>query len=353
MGANSGYGLFAILAVLAALVAFLMSTRQIAFALRMPIWLAGLGFVFMAFFLAVAGLSGHEALGAALMNLVSNSQHPTSSVLYAALTANGPGLQRYITPIVDLMIVFAAVLGVFALLALTPGEWMERALVRPMGYGAIGAMAGATLALFAVAVSLGGPVEMKRFVGVLDANSIIDGDTFWVGDVSVRLIDVDAPEANQTCLDPSATGQRVPCGATAAAKLQEFAQGAIVDCAAQQNEKGRTKESFNRTLARCFRIDQASGVRYDLASSLVLAGWAVRYPFDDGPAEFYKREEDAAHAAGAGMFAYCTLAPKLWRNNAAARDAFERQGKVPNDPGSTIGNCTKFQAPVTTASAPT
>lgn len=343
MGANSGLGLFAILSVFAALIAFLMSTRQFSFALRLPVWLAGAGFVFMAAYLAFAGLSGHEALGAALVNLVS-SDNPTSSVLFGALTANGPSLQRYITPIVDLMIVFAAVLGVFALLALTPGDWMERALVRPMGYGAIGAMVGASLALLVVAVSLGGPVEMNRFVGVLEPASVQDGDTFWVGDVSVRLIDADAPEKEQTCLDPN-TGERSLCGEEAAEQLARFALGAIVDCTAQKNEAGRTRESFNRTLARCFRVDQASGARYDIASALVLNGWAVRYQFDDGPAEFYAREEAAARAAGAGMHGRCTLSPKVWRRDAAARDAFEKKGVAPADPTATIGNCRRFIPP--------
>lgn len=322
--------------VVLSLMAFLASTQQSSFLLRMPIWIAGVGFLGLAVLLALP-LEGHDAVFAAVRDAWSTKDDPTEGVLFRAFSKNAGSVQRYITPLLDLLIVFGAMLGALAFLALTPGEFLERAFVRPLALGLIGATAGAAAALCIVAVSLGGPVKQSQFVGLGDPAKVYDGDTFWLGDVSVRLLDVDAPELRQTCR----TGDAPPvdCGRFAREALGAFIAGKIVSCVAKENRKGVRVESYSRPLVQCEVIDGT--LRTDLGEWLVRSGYAAAYAYDDGGGGRYAALEANAAAQRVGLLGQCSLHPKVWRSDSGARQRFVRTGAVPAGAGMTIGDCSR------------
>lgn len=265
-----------LLLVLLAILTFWMSTQQSALYLRLPIWLAGAGLLLLACYFALQA-GGHDAVLAALGDAWGNREDPTEGVLFQALADNAPAtIKRYVTPLLDLLILLGAVLGVMAFLALTPGDFLERAFVRPLALALIGAVGGATAALAIVSISLGGPLKLDRYVGWGDPESpqqVYDGDTFSVGDVSVRLVDVDAPERNQICRTSGAVPSK--CGEEARRALADIIANAIVDCKPHQNIKGRTKTSFGRVLVACEARSERRTV--NVGEEMIRLGMAVPY----------------------------------------------------------------------------
>jgi endonuclease YncB( thermonuclease family) len=335
-----------LLLVIASVIAFWMSTQQSTLLIRAPIWLAGAGFLAIAGYLALQA-GGHDAVFAALRDVWTNRDDPTEGVLFEALTRNAPTVQRYVTPLIDLLILFAAVLGVLAFLALTPGQFLERAFVRPLAIGVLGAAAGAALALGVVAVAIWGPAELKRYVGYGDRDNprqVYDGDTFFVGDVPVRLLNVDAPELRQICRRGETTIFR--CGEEAKRQLETFIGDAIIECDPAQNATGRTRESYSRPLVNC-SVRRPSGDRADLAELMIKAGMAVPYDYGAAAAPSGEAIEwmGIAQRNKRGLWAYCTLHPRVWRDDPAARNRFVSQGELPADPAQTIGDCPRPAPP--------
>ncbi len=322
--------------VVLSLMAFLASTQQSSFLLRMPIWIAGAGFLALAALLAFQ-MGGHDAVFAAVSDAWAKKDDPTEGVLFQALSTNAPTVQRYITPLLDLLIVFGAVLGVLAFLALTPGEFLERAFVRPLALGLLGATAGAAAALAIVAIALGGPVKLSQYVGLGDPAKVYDGDTFWLGDVSVRLLDVDAPELRQKCR--AGDGPLADCGRFAREALGVFIAGKIVSCLPEVNRAGRKTESFGRPLVVCEVI--LGNQSTDLGAWLVSSGYAVAYSYGDGGGGRYAALEANAAALRTGLLGQCTLHPKVWRSDSGARQRFVRTGQVPAGAGMTMGDCSR------------
>src|SRR5438876_5994838 len=58
---------------------------------------------------------------------------------------------------------------------------------------------------------------------------VVDGDTIRIGEVSIRLEGIDAPETDQICLD--AHGQQWTCGVTARDRLRDHISGREIQCA--------------------------------------------------------------------------------------------------------------------------
>jgi endonuclease YncB( thermonuclease family) len=94
------------------------------------------------------------------------------------------------------------------------------------------------------------------------AVTVVDGDTFDVGDERVRLLDVDTPELAQTCEGPN---EIRPCGRLAAEALQRRVEQQEVCCVRSG------KDEYGRTLARC------SVKGEDLSTWLVLSGWGMAF----------------------------------------------------------------------------
>lgn len=327
--------------VLLAILAFWMSTQQSALLLRFPVWIAGVGMLLLAAYFALQA-GGHDAVLAALGDAWGNREDPTEGVLFQALAENAPAtIKRYVTPLLDLLILLGAVLGVMAFLALTPGEFLERAFVRPLALAMIGAVGGAAAALAMVSISLGGPLKLDRYVGWGDPKSeqqVYDGDTFSVGDVSVRLLDVDAPERNQICRTSSSVAYK--CGEEARRALAETIANAIVDCKPQQSIGGRTKTHLGRVLVACEARSDRRVV--DIGTEMIRLGMAV--PYAEASSAFVEAQA-TAQRQGRGLWKYCTLHPKVWRDDAGARTRFRNTGEVPADLTKSIGNCPRAPAP--------
>lgn len=314
-----------------AVLAFWLSTQQSGLLVRLPIWLAGLGFMVIAGFI-VTQIGGRDVVREAFLDLLANRDDPTEGILFSALVSNAPTVQRYVAPLLNLLLFFSGILAILALVALTPGEAVER-ITRPLAIGMIGAVAGAGVALAMVAIAFGGPVELEQYVGRGDAGQVSDGDTFFVGDVSVRLLDVDAPELRQTCR-PRA-GTPVPCGELAKAQLARLIDKRIISCTPQDNTAGATARSYGRPLVRCIVRDD-DGRDFDLARRMVETGFAVPSPATERGPSAYTGEGVIAQSIKSGLLQYCWLKPDAWRNDGAARNAFE---KGENPANLTAGDC--------------
>ena len=117
----------------------------------------------------------------------------------------------------------------------------------------------AALMLFALASTL----AAETIVGNPE---ILDGDTFHFvrrGE-RVRLEGVDAPEAQQRCLDPAE--KQYNCGQSAREALMGFIGSRPVRC------KGSERGRFGRLIAVCYHADGT-----DLNEWLVSQGWALAY----------------------------------------------------------------------------
>jgi len=331
--------------LLASLLLFLLSTRQFALWLRAMVWLAGSGALVAAIVL-VAGDSDHAGIFRAAMDLAENWRDPSQSVLAQALGRNGPNVGRFVLPLLDLFLVFGAILGVVAALAFTRGEFIEK-MMRPLAIGLIGAIVGGVLALSVVGTGFGAAVEQRAYTNFVSADDIQDGDTFWIGEISVRLLGADAPERRQVCRRQNEIQQ---CGASAADHLGELLNDALVTCFVRENSKGRTTESFGRPLVACSAVrerrrdDAGRTIREreeidDVARRMIADGYAVEFRSNQAS---YVGAATRARNERVGLTTTCSIAPAVWRRDREAREAFIETGTLPSDAESRMGECAEF-----------
>ena len=124
---------------------------------------------------------------------------------------------------------------------------------------------------------------------------VVDGDTLRLGDRTLRLADIDAPERGQTCTD--AAGRPFDCGAAAAEALSRLVNGRSVVCRVEGRDR------FGRGLGTC----TAGGV--DLNAGLVAAGWALAYDNDVRMSAY----EAQARIGNRGLWAGGFTRPEEWR----------------------------------------
>jgi endonuclease YncB( thermonuclease family) len=124
---------------------------------------------------------------------------------------------------------------------------------------------------------------------------IVDGDTLRLGDRTLRLAAIDAPERGQRCTD--ATGSWFDCGAAAAEALSRLVNGRSVVCRVEGQDR------YGRGLGTCV----AGGA--ELNSGLVSSGWALAYGDDPGMTVL----ETQARLAGRGLWAGGFTRPEEWR----------------------------------------
>lgn len=124
---------------------------------------------------------------------------------------------------------------------------------------------------------------------------VVDGDTLRLGDRTLRLARIDAPERGQSCAD--AAGRWFDCGAAAAEALSRLVNGRSVVCLVSGRDR------FGRGLGVC----TAGGV--DLNAGLVEAGWALAFG-DDGAMLALEAE---ARRAARGLWAGGFQRPEDWR----------------------------------------
>lgn len=131
---------------------------------------------------------------------------------------------------------------------------------------------------------------------------VVDGDTFDVGAVRVRLHAVDAPEAQQMC-----GGQGAPtwaCGAWVSGEVRARYEGRWAVCTQTDTDR------YGRIVARCLIAGQ------DMGAALVSDGLAFayrQYGWD------YDLEEKAAVVAGRGLHGSGVQSPAEYRKAARPR----------------------------------
>ncbi|TVR09814.1 MAG: thermonuclease family protein [Salinarimonadaceae bacterium] len=128
---------------------------------------------------------------------------------------------------------------------------------------------------------------------------VIDGDSLRIGDVEIRMADMDAPEMRQFC---RYDGIDYRCGLEARHALERLVADVETFCAI------REKDRYGRSVARC----EAGGV--DLGAAMVASGHAVAFGG-------YDAEEERARAAGLGIWAGEFERPAVWRRAHASPDA--------------------------------
>jgi endonuclease YncB( thermonuclease family) len=124
----------------------------------------------------------------------------------------------------------------------------------------------------------------------------VDGDSFEIGAVGVRLFGVDAPEGRQSC---TRDGRAWDCGEAALAELRRLVGSRDVVC------ERRDEDTYGRIVAVC-RVGTT-----DLGAALVRAGLAVAYRrYSDD----YVDEERQAQTARRGLWAGEFTAPESYRS---------------------------------------
>lgn len=314
--------------LIAALLLFLLSTRQWALPIRAGVWGGGLLALIVAIFLSAQ--TNHGGLFGAFGDFIAHFDRPGESILAQALARNATQVGRFVLPLLDLFLIIAGLLAILTVVAFTPGETLER-IARPVAIGLVGAIFGGVLALVIVGTGFGNVAEQTVYSTYATADDVYDGDTLWVGEVSVRLAGIDAPEINQICRNQS--GQ-TRCGEEARRHLQTLVNGALLTCERIGQGGRRANEPFARPLVRCTATRGRTNI--DAAGEMASDGYAIAI---EGGDRAYQGMARLALEEQRGFMSMCTLRPDIWRTNAAAARAFVERATLPRDGSLLIGRC--------------
>ena len=125
---------------------------------------------------------------------------------------------------------------------------------------------------------------------------VADGDSIEISGARIRLQGIDAPELDQTCLDPE--GRSWPCGRTAARELRTHIRDRELTC------KPTGADRYQRILAICALPDGS-----EVNAWMIRQGWAVA----SGHVGSYQSEQDEARAGQRGLWAGRFDWPWDWR----------------------------------------
>ncbi len=131
---------------------------------------------------------------------------------------------------------------------------------------------------------------------------VVDGDSIRIARVSIRLEGIDAPEWDQTCVDPQ--GRTWRCGRAASHALREHIRGREVVC------RPRAHDRYGRTVAICALPDGE-----DINAWLVREGFAIASGFS----RIYQSEQAEAKAQNRGIWAGSFIDPAQWRQQKSDR----------------------------------
>ena len=126
--------------------------------------------------------------------------------------------------------------------------------------------------------------------------TVIDGDTIEIHGQRVRLNGIDAPESRQICAQPDGSAYR--CGQVAAFALADWIGRSVVSCEPHGHDR------YRRIIATCYARGE------DMGRWMVREGHALafrRYSL------IYVPDEEAAQAAGVGLWQGRFVAPWDWR----------------------------------------
>jgi len=128
--------------------------------------------------------------------------------------------------------------------------------------------------------------------------SIIDGDSIKIRNQEIRLINIDAPEYTQECLDQNM--QKYKCGIVAKDFLKKIISNKEIIC------KYHKKDIYNRILGKCHTKET------QINKEMVKAGWAILYNFRDSTKEM-KKIEILARKNKQGLWNGSFLEPQKYR----------------------------------------
>lgn len=152
------------------------------------------------------------------------------------------------------------------------------------------------LMVAAVLATIAAPASAEELVG---RATVIDGDTIEIHGKRIRILDIDAPESRQTCMNGD--GQEWRCGQKAALALADWMGRRTVTCSSTKLDK------YDRHLARC------SIAAADVAQWLVSEGWAV--PYRQCKCEVVRSASQQARSARRGIWSSDFEMPWEWRKS--------------------------------------
>ncbi len=149
----------------------------------------------------------------------------------------------------------------------------------------------------AVAATVIGAATESRAAELSGTPVIVDGRTVELAGARLRLAGIEVPDLAQKCRK----GRRwIECGVVSASQLADITAGAErVVCHAEPPG------------ADGIRIAKCNADGYDLAGGMVYAGWALA---EGAHGRRYRAREEAARAAGRGIWRYEFVPPGDWRN---------------------------------------
>jgi len=124
---------------------------------------------------------------------------------------------------------------------------------------------------------------------------VLNGDTFQLGETTIRLSKIDAPELEQKCRTHKGRVQK--CGRMAAQNLLRIVQGQPLNC----HPEGQAEDGV--TLATCYLGP------FNINEQMIADGWAVALPGEGN----YIRAENFAKARNEGMWRSTFVLPWEWR----------------------------------------
>lgn len=320
--------------LIAALVLFIVSTRQWALWLRGVVWGGGL-LLLVAAWLLLGNTARDPEIGAALADFFAHIGNPSDSMIARMLDSNGASVARIVFSLFDIFLVFAVLVALLALVAFSPGEGMEKA-IRPVMSGMIGAIIGGLLTLAIVGTGFGQREDRQAYAGPALSETVHDGDTLLLNGDLVRIRGIDAPQAGQICRLNNRTQD---CGQEATLAMRRIIEGAFVMCAIDREEQSeqQTAADNQRRGARNLRWVTCTAVRngeeFNVGRRMVQEGYAV--PRGD----MYQAEAEEALSRTRGLTSWCTLRPDVWvRRSSAERNAFRDRGAYRRE-WATFGTC--------------
>ncbi|MFO1186229.1 MAG: hypothetical protein U1E87_01485 [Alphaproteobacteria bacterium] len=296
---------------------FIVSTRQWPLGARSVIWLLGAVLLGGSAWLSFRG-GGHDNLLRAAIDAVKERE---DSVMWQAVEGNRDFIVAYVAPMLDLFIAFSVVAGLLALLAFTPGEGLER-IVRGLCDAILGAIVGGLIALVVVAVGFGGYPQRQVLFDIMNAAGVVDGDTIRLGDVSIRLDGIDAPEIDQVCFAGAA---KVDCGAAARDTLARLPSKAASPSALLLDAGvARRLGLAGRALHGACRFEHALRSRLPHGARRL----CDRARDERAPRSNLRHRDRRGGQRGRGIWTSCLLKPRVWRQQRRARGAYrlERHG---------------------------
>jgi endonuclease YncB( thermonuclease family) len=321
----------AFLLLIAALVLFIVSTRQWPLWMRGSVWGGGLLLLIFGWFLLGDSARDPE-LGAALGDFFAHIGNPADSMLSRMLESNGSSVANIVISLFDLFVFFAIIVAILALIAFSPGQMMEQ-IIRPIMSGMIGAIIGGLIALAIVGTGFGWRKEQQAYAGPVLSETVLDGDTLLLNGESLRLSGINAPQAAQICRLNRRTQD---CGAEATLALRRIIEGTFVMCAVdtaatppngqgQNAQSGDERQGAGERRGRSQRMVTCTAVRngqeFNVARRMAEEGYAAAI------GETYAAQAREALTRTRGLTAWCTMRPDIWaRRSTAERNAFRDRG---------------------------